>query len=104
MQTYEGLTRASILQHVAELLSGVLIKPAESLLVLLHEHVSKHGSSMSALGSPIPVRGAQKCCSILLTGMVCFPAGRAQEGAQSQPFWQKQAIVSPHHAECSTLL
>ena len=104
MQTYEELIRASILQHLTDLLSGVLIKLAETLLALLDEHVGKHGSIMSALGHPIPVREAQKRCSILLTGMMCLPVGRAQEGPQSQPFWQEQAIVSPHHAECSTPL
>ena len=100
----KSLIRASILQHLTDLLSGVLIKLAETLLALLDEHVGKHGSIMSALGHPIPVREAQKRCSILLTGMMCLPVGRAQEGPQSQPFWQEQAIVSPHHAECSTPL
>lgn len=102
MQTYQELIRASILQHLTDLLSGVLIKLAETLLALLNEHVGEHGVIMSALGSPIPVQEAQKCCSVLLTGMVCLPAGRAQERPQSQPFWQKQAIVSPSYAECST--
>ena len=46
MQTYEGLTRASILQHLTDLLSGVLIKLAEALLVLLDEHVSTDASCL----------------------------------------------------------